>query len=592
MEEITKISETGENDPKEIKGLMPEKNIKLSQHVLQQLTDRVPVERIFQFGYSFQENAYERLLIVLDSKVQASPATLAPSVDRCLAECEGLTYMLISSGELKTAIKGGHLFYSMVCSEQNQVYNNGRKPLIFPPSDGLEAMRVRAAEHFQNDLRKSADFREGVNFYKSQGNLQQAAFMLHQTAELALKGFCKAVFKKDKRKHSLQNLLKIAASFIPEILTLFHDGNEGLLKLLDKSYTSVRYQNNYHIEEEEIGELTRKIDLLLDWCNRFYQYCLTASMESATIPAVKQIDKTAVQSLPKSPDNKPQNRLNNILNKIRKDQQVLQFILLSARSASHTVNNLLAAKQQSSEVFHYHVLAIIPKSQSGRSRTITQNGLNVTLLFHQEDSVRYALGKHNRFFIEALSKGTLLYKNEEHPVEFVVPQPDWKHSYERAEKLMDYRLNELAKMFHESAEEISDNVDDGFIASTLLLSQCLEQVCLTYIYVQTGYRAERHDLGFLLDMCKLVSPEISNFFQQQSPGGKKQVNALVNCLQNIRMKQAVSLDYDDMLYWLQRVEEVIQIAETHCKAELERLKKLACVDQGESLPSELLETTQ
>lgn len=569
--------------------------MKIPQNILQQLVDRVMTERIFQFSYPFLDGSHDRLLIVLNSKVNVSPATLEPIIDLCLSEVPDLSYLLIPSGELKTAIKGGHLFYSAVCQGQNQIYHDGQKPLLFPSREELEAMRTKAEARFQEGRAKAADFKDGMQFYRSKGNLHQAAFMLHQVTELSLRALSMAVFKKDKPTHSLQQHLKTGSRFIPGLATVFPKADAyeyGLLQLLDKAYTTVRYKNNYVIEEEELANLIRKIDPLLDWCKQFFTDCLEASLNAKTIEPVKtddpapsvippkkeQADTDLPQSVKGKLDAKQQKQLHKALSNIRKDHAVLQFILIGAGSSMHSNNHLFGVGPLSSQSSHYYVLAILPKGQTGRSRTITQSGMKVTLLFEQENVIHYALEKRSRFFIRAISEGVLIYGNDERPIKFNVTSPDWQHSYEAAEKMMVNRMGRLANMFYESAEATSSYVDDAYLSSALLLGQCLEQACIAYIYVHSGYRAEHCHLDFLIDLCRMISPEIPHFFQQKSASEKRYVHALTKCRQCIGTKDEDVLDYDDIQYLLIRTEEIVELAKSHCQTELERLKQLACLE--------------
>lgn len=238
--------------------------MKVTNQIIQQITSKVQIERVYQFSYIFLNQEYHHLLIALDSKCCLSPATLEPTIDMCLDQVQGLTYMLINSGELKTAIKNGNLFYIIICQEQNLCYHDGKKPIANLTKKELELIRVNKESLFYSSQAKANDFMEGVAFYTKKGNLHQAAFMLHQTTEQFLRGFSDTVFNKDKPGHSLQKHLEVIKRFLPAIEALFPKGNQyGGLELLDKAYTSVRYKNNFVIEEEQLVALTSKMDLLL-----------------------------------------------------------------------------------------------------------------------------------------------------------------------------------------------------------------------------------------------------------------------------------------------------------------------------------------
>lgn len=556
--------------------------MKVTNQIIQQITSKVQIERIYQFSYIFLNQEYHHLLIALDSKCCLSPPTLQPTIDMCLDEAQGLTYMLINSGELKTAIKNGNLFYTIICQEQNLCYHDGKKPIANLTKKELELIIVNKGSIFYSSQAKANDFMEGVEFYTKKGNLHQAAFMLHQATEQFLKGFSDAVFNKDKPGYSLQKHLEVINRFLPAIGTLFPKGNQyeyGVLELLDKAYTTVRHKNKFVIEEEEFAVLTSKIELFFDWSHSFFKECLN-SLETQQVKG----------KLPKNTENSvfveaeirtnllnegQKKKINLVVDKICKQYPVSQINVLGFKTAVHQTDSIYNFKQLEEHSAHCYLLVILKGSREVKSYSSYHGDLKITMLFHHEKELNYALGKHNRFFIHTLKTSVIIYKSLEHPVQFNIPEPDWLHSLKSANHFFEHRLERLANMFWLSANHIHLHMTTAPEASLLLLTHCIEQACVSYIYIQTGYRVNQHHLPFLLDLCALIDTDILKIMHQNTDAEKMQMEVLMNCVQYIRNKHKFGLDYKDISNLLERCNELIKVVKASCLSELNRLGKLA-----------------
>lgn len=567
--------------------------MKINELIIQELVGKIEVERIFQFTHNFLGKTYDRLLIVLNSKCNVSPLALEPVIDMVFSEVQDLTYSLIPSGELKSAIINGHLFYNMICRENNQIYHDGKKALPSMSIEGLKNLRFQSYEKFAADYRKGIEFLDGVKFYIGKASYVQATFMLHQAAEIIFRGFENACFKKNRPSHSLLDHIKLLARYIPEISNVFpkyDDYKYGLLKLIDKAYVGVRY-DNYLIEEEELSALRSIIEPLLVSCEQFFKDCLADLVQS--IEVLERQTDNAVSPVPVSTDSKPkynscntaginlnvtmQKQLGLILNNIMKDHKVLKCISLGSKSSSNRETTLYNnEKQLLDQSAHCFLLVILSSGQMGVSRTIYQGDLKATVLFHDEVTLKYALEKRSRFFIQAMREGTTLYTDTTQPLNFTIPETDWIHSFKRAQQVWEYNFYHQASIFYESAEAINDYIDAPAIeVKTLLLSQCVEQLCISYIYIHTGYRVDRHNISFLIDLCSMISPEIPEILHKRTIGDKRQIKGLINCIHDIRSRYNPTLSLNDIEFLFRSCKDTLDFAKNKCELELNRIKTLA-----------------
>lgn len=85
--------------------------------------------------------------------------------------------------------------------------------------------------------------------------------MLHQVFELSYRMAQIALFGRDKISHSIRNHHRFTLPYLPSLKSVFDRYNErdmGIMGLLDEAYLSVRYDNNYHIAEQQLAYLVYK----------------------------------------------------------------------------------------------------------------------------------------------------------------------------------------------------------------------------------------------------------------------------------------------------------------------------------------------
>ncbi|GGG81174.1 hypothetical protein GCM10007415_12200 [Parapedobacter pyrenivorans] len=521
------------------------------QPILDKLATKIPVDRIFEFEYPFIDTTARRLLIVVGAKCQVAVKTLEPMAELCLAEAPEHSFDLIPYGELKTALNNGSLYYLLACREPHLRLLSGKKPLPILSRKQLESVRTKAQEHYEKGRVKQLDFLDGMHFYREKGNHAQALFMLHQAAELTFRGIENAVFKRDRPSHGLQEHLRLMGKYIPEFAELFPKGEPHyfrLLKLIDQSYTAVRYQRNFDVEPEELDQLYQKLIPLLEWCNRYYDQC----MRALELLINKAVDPAPVEPVI-TPDDSPHaikitlpeplsaelaieqaKAFNTILTGVAK-REALDYLILLGHEISQTKKLIRYTSDQpaSAKMGHCYVLGIGSGSTS-KSHTIVHPLIRVTVLLCAAQHTKHALEKKNHFFIQALSKGTTLYVHEGlQPLS--VPEPDWSLALEKSRAAWKYRKYK-ADTYLQCAQ-LARNQRKDIGAATMLVAQSLEQLCIGLIYAGIGYRVDQCNIPFLLQVCNLISPELAECFVTGRDADKDALKALANSLNAVRYKK-------------------------------------------------------
>jgi HEPN domain-containing protein len=108
----------------------------------------------------------------------------------------------------------------------------------------------------------SQSFYAGAEFYRYDNQKNLAVFMLHQSAEHALKTILRLHMSYVLEIHMIDYLLKLAESYSVQLRDVFKpcdSGDQKLLRILDNAYLDARYSCDFQIAEAELLMLTDRI---------------------------------------------------------------------------------------------------------------------------------------------------------------------------------------------------------------------------------------------------------------------------------------------------------------------------------------------
>lgn len=128
-----------------------------------------------------------------------------------------------------------------------------------------------AQEDFNYYFEKVDKFMQFVQFGLEKGNLNEAAFLLHQTAERLYTAILLVFTRYKPNTHDLAILRKLSYSLSNELLSVFPldtPENLHLFKLLRKAYVDARYKPSYKITKEELSTLIKYISELREIAQR------------------------------------------------------------------------------------------------------------------------------------------------------------------------------------------------------------------------------------------------------------------------------------------------------------------------------------
>jgi len=183
---------------------------------------------------------------------------------------------LFSHDYAKTELANGNLFFINHCRTEHLIFGN--RDIGFPWNHfediTNEGFLTIIEEDFRTSLQGCLAFQKGFKYFKSEGNHSQASFMAHQGFELGyrvLEGF---LCGKVKICHKIEVHQKFLERNIHRTNGMFNleDNTEmELLELLDRAYSSSRYENSFHIERGKLNILEQKLECFLNEIKQWFE---------------------------------------------------------------------------------------------------------------------------------------------------------------------------------------------------------------------------------------------------------------------------------------------------------------------------------
>ena len=158
----------------------------------------------------------------------------------------------------------GHIFYSLACTADRLVYDNGR-PLPEPGAIDVSDVGRHAEAAFHALFAMAASFLAGARYHAARDHINIAAFSLHQATEHALRALLLALTGYNGRGHDLRILFRHCQYCAPSLCSLFPQDapdEKAIFQLLNRAYLHTRYSSGYHITPAELALLLSRVGRL------------------------------------------------------------------------------------------------------------------------------------------------------------------------------------------------------------------------------------------------------------------------------------------------------------------------------------------
>ena len=146
------------------------------------------------------------------------------------------------------------------------MYDNKRLPLPEKAIIDIADIKVKARNIFNDAFHNAKSYLDGAEYFATSNQYKQAAFLLHQATEHALRALSTSLTALTTYGHNLKSLLRHSCFCAPDLNTIFPkntDQEKELFNLLNSAYVSARYGPNYEINQEQVMLLLDRVNSLL-----------------------------------------------------------------------------------------------------------------------------------------------------------------------------------------------------------------------------------------------------------------------------------------------------------------------------------------
>lgn len=253
----------------------------LIKEVVKRVTAATVVERLYLLGLT---SAYRRtetlfsvhsatrkevthcyLLVLVQKDEEHSLNNIQNKIEDALQYYLPVTAIVFSDMEFSRWFLEGHPFAATVYEKAFLLYQKEEVPLPFPATINADALKKEADQLFIQTKTRVKEFLAGAELYTVRVQYKMAAFMLHQSAEQALRAMLIINTGLHINSHSIDRLLRYCTMFCFELPDVFPRQNEKekrLFQLLQKAYIDTRYKDDYSIKFEELTALTTQVKKL------------------------------------------------------------------------------------------------------------------------------------------------------------------------------------------------------------------------------------------------------------------------------------------------------------------------------------------
>ncbi|HLP36751.1 HEPN domain-containing protein [Lacibacter sp.] len=206
------------------------------------------------------------LMIVLPDTMQEKPfSEYETLIEAGCSLGTQLSFSLQQASRVNTAVKEGHVFYSLVCTGENLMYWSEEKEWPTTPGERLKEIMQNARERFQTNFSKAQTFLHHATKCIEQQNNKLTAFFLQQAAELCCRAILISLTGRDKKTHSLAALKKTCrrcTAVVDQVFPCYTEEDKRLLKILDDAYIAARYEDDFSPSSTDIELLLQKVQQL------------------------------------------------------------------------------------------------------------------------------------------------------------------------------------------------------------------------------------------------------------------------------------------------------------------------------------------
>jgi HEPN domain-containing protein len=193
---------------------------------------------------------------------------------------------------------------------------------------------------------------------------------------------------------------------------------------------------------------------------------------------------------------------------------------------------------------------------------------NVTCVVEKFSTFTEALEKGYRFDNTVYRKGVLIYNGNGLLLPAPAPEPDAAIIKNKIVKHWNQCFTIAQRFFKSATNCLNDNWPEQ---AAFNLHQSVQHACMALLRVYTGYRSTTHNLSRLLALIENFTFEPSAVFPCLTKEEKELFTLLNRAYSDARYNDHYSISAEKIAILMERVKELLSIAETLYKENLEQL---------------------
>jgi len=215
--------------------------------------DSVSSHRGYQSDYD--------ILVVVNQKKLTDPTGIWDKAEDRVMRLTKTPFTLIvhTLDEVNDRMAQGHFFFADIRREGVLLYAlKGSKPLAKPRALNAQQAYDLAKEHFEQRFPLATEFLPGYQFYRDRGNLNLAAFNLHQAVEHAYHALLLTLTHYTPGSHNIKLLRGLAEGRdrrLVEAWSRYFRRDRSAYNILKRAYVEARYSPHFAITTEQLDWL-------------------------------------------------------------------------------------------------------------------------------------------------------------------------------------------------------------------------------------------------------------------------------------------------------------------------------------------------
>ncbi len=176
-----------------------------------------------------------------------------------------VNFIVHDLADVNDQLRRGRPFFKDIDRDGIIVYEYDTKPLAKPGNLSAEEIREEAKGHFEQWYARSLGFSKGAAFYLGEGDLNLAAFSLHQAVESAYHCVLLTLTLYSPQLHKIEKLRAMAEGLDPRLIEAWPRKTRHQRRPFDKirrAYVEARYSKHYRITKEMLVEATASVEAL------------------------------------------------------------------------------------------------------------------------------------------------------------------------------------------------------------------------------------------------------------------------------------------------------------------------------------------